>query len=86
MQVLQWEIGKATGKESIGQLLQVVVISSSNNPVTSAESSFFAYIYIYLYIYMNIVHANIITKKLQSAGALNIQETPGYKYKVIVNK
>ena len=30
---------------------------------------------------MNIVHANKYNKKLQSTGALNIKETPGYKQK-----
>ena len=28
---------------------------------------------------MNIVHTNKYNKKLKSPGALNIQETPGYK-------
>ena len=39
------------------------------------------YIYIYIYIYMNIVLTNKYNKKLQSPGALNIKETPGYKQK-----
>ena len=34
--------------------------------------------------YMNIVHTNKLNKKLQSSGALNIQETPGDKQKEIV--
>ena len=39
------------------------------------------FIYIYIYIYMNIVLTNKYNKKLQSPGALNIKETPGYKQK-----
>ena len=35
---------------------------------------------------MNIVHTNEYNKKLQSPGALNIQETPGYKQKENVKK
>ena len=35
---------------------------------------------------MNIVHANINNKKLQSPGALTIKETPGYKQKENVKK
>ena len=35
----------------------------------------------FFYIYMNIVHTNKYNKKLQSPGALNIKETPGYKQK-----
>ena len=31
------------------------------------------------FIYTNIVLANKYNKKLQSPGALNIKETPGYK-------
>ena len=36
---------------------------------------------LYVYINMNIVHTNKYNKKLQLPGALNIQETPGYKQK-----
>ena len=39
-----------------------------------------------LYIYINIVHTNKYKKKLQSPGALNIQETTGYKQKENVKK
>ena len=35
---------------------------------------------------MNIVHTNKHNKKLQSPGALNIKETPGYKQKENVKK
>ena len=35
---------------------------------------------------MNIVHSNKYNKKLQSPGALNIQETPGYKQRENVKK
>ena len=35
---------------------------------------------------MNFVHANKYNKKLQSPGALNIKETPGYKQKDNVKK
>ena len=35
---------------------------------------------------MNIVHKNKYSKKLQSPGALNIKETPGYKQKENVKK
>ena len=41
----------------------------------------YIYIYIYIYIYMNIVLTNKYNEKLQSPGALNIKETPGYKQK-----
>ena len=41
----------------------------------------FFFSYIYIYIYMNIVLTNKYNKKLQSPGALNIKETPGYKQK-----
>ena len=37
--------------------------------------------FLYIYIYMNIVLTNKYNKKLQSPGALNIKETPGYKQK-----
>ena len=33
------------------------------------------------FFYMNIAHTNKYNKKLQSPGALNIKETPGYKQK-----
>ena len=33
------------------------------------------------FFYMNIVLTNKYNKKLQSPGALNIKETPGYKQK-----
>ena len=36
---------------------------------------------LHVYINMNIVHTNKYNKKLQLPGALNIQETPGYKQK-----
>ena len=39
------------------------------------------FFFIYIYIYMNIVLTNKYNKKLQSPGALNIKETPGYKQK-----
>ena len=42
---------------------------------------FYLFFYIYIYIYMNIVLTNKYNKKLQSPGALNIKETPGYKQK-----
>ena len=32
---------------------------------------------------MNIVHTNKYNKKLQSPGALNIKETPGYNKKIM---
>ena len=35
----------------------------------------------FLFFYMNIVLTNKYNKKLQSPGALNIKETPGYKQK-----
>ena len=38
------------------------------------------------FFYMNIVHTNKYNKKLQSPGALNIKETPGYKQKENVKK
>ena len=37
--------------------------------------------FLYIYIYMNIVLTNKYNKKLQSPGALNIKETPGYNQK-----
>ena len=40
----------------------------------------------HLIFFMNIVHTNKYNKKLQSPGALNIQETPGYKQKENVKK
>ena len=40
----------------------------------------------FIYIYINIVHTNKYKKKLQSPGALNIQETAGYKQKENVKK
>ena len=40
-------------------------------------SSFF----LFFVLYMNIVLTNKYNKKLQSPGALNIKETPGYKQK-----
>ena len=42
---------------------------------------FLFYLFFYIYIYMNIVLTNKYNKKLQSPGALNIKETPGYKQK-----
>ena len=40
----------------------------------------------FFFSYMNIVHTNKHNKKLQSPGALNIRETPGYKQKDNVKK
>ena len=40
----------------------------------------------YIYLYMNIIHTNKLNKKLQSLGALNIQETTGYKQKENLKK
>ena len=37
--------------------------------------------FVFFYIYMNIVLTNKYNEKLQSPGALNIKETPGYKQK-----
>ena len=42
---------------------------------------FYIPFFLYTYIYMNIVLTNKYNKKLQSPGALNIKETPGYKQK-----
>ena len=39
-----------------------------------------------IFFNMNFVHANKYNKKLQSPGALNIKETPGYKQKENVKK
>ena len=39
--------------------------------------------FFFFYIYMNIVHTNKYNKKLQSPGALNIKETPGYNKKIM---
>ena len=39
-----------------------------------------------IFFYMSIVHTNKQNKKLQSPGALNIQETSGYKLKEILKK
>ena len=39
-----------------------------------------------IYTYMNTVHTNKYNKKLQSPGAINIKETPGYKQKENVKK
>ena len=38
-------------------------------------------VFFFFFFYMNIVLTNIYNKKLQSPGALNIKETPGYKQK-----
>ena len=40
----------------------------------------------YHFFFMNIVHTNKYNIKLQSPGALNIKETPGYKQKENVKK
>ena len=37
----------------------------------------------FFFFYMNIVHTNKYNKKLQSPGALNIKETPGYNKKIM---
>ena len=42
--------------------------------------------YVCMYVYMNIVHTNKYNQKLQSPGALNIQEAPRYKQKENVIK
>ena len=42
---------------------------------------FLFYLFFYIYIYMNIALTNKYNKKLQSPGALNIKETPGYNQK-----
>ena len=44
------------------------------------------YMYVCMYVCMNIVHTNKYNQKLQSPGALNIQETPRYKQKENVIK
>ena len=38
-------------------------------------------VFFFFFFYINIVLTNIYNKKLQSPGALNIKETPGYKQK-----
>ena len=38
---------------------------------------------LFFFLYMNIVHTNKYNKKLQSPGALNIKETPGYNKKIM---
>ena len=44
-----------------------------------------SFTYYWLLFYINIVHTKF-NKKLQSPGALNIQETPGYKQRENVKK
>ena len=43
-------------------------------------------LFLYIYIYIWISYTNKYNKKLQSAGALNLKETPGHKQKENVKK